>query len=71
MMTLQEAFDKLPHGDRICELYGECTCGRDEAIAVIKEHLNAAGKQINDVCITCEACGKYHSVFIPCPDLGG
>ncbi len=34
----------LPHADRICELYGECTCGRDEiinkVIALLEEKRN-------------------------------
>lgn len=38
---LKQAFDNLPHGDRVCELYGECTCGRDENIKIIKDYLNA------------------------------
>jgi len=33
---MDELFQKLPHGDRICELYGNCSCGRDEAILNIK-----------------------------------
>jgi hypothetical protein len=39
--TLEEAFNRLPHADRICEQQGECTCGRDEAITVIRDYWNA------------------------------
>ena len=44
---LRQAFDNLPHADRICELYGECTCGRDEGIKVILEYLNATIELLN------------------------
>jgi len=37
---LLEAFENLPHGDRICELYGECNCGRDAKIATIKFYVS-------------------------------
>jgi hypothetical protein len=36
MSKLDELFQELPHGDRICKLYGICICGRDEAILNIK-----------------------------------
>jgi hypothetical protein len=27
-----ELLNELPHGDRICELFGKCDCGRDAVI---------------------------------------
>jgi hypothetical protein len=36
MSEFDEMFQALPHGDRICELYGNCTCGRDKEILNIK-----------------------------------
>jgi hypothetical protein len=40
--ALEEAFNRLPHGDRVCEQQGKCTCGRNEAIAVIRGYLKAS-----------------------------
>jgi hypothetical protein len=33
---LKKMLVNLPHGDRICELHGICTCGRDKTIAEIE-----------------------------------
>jgi len=65
-MTLDEAFEHLPHADRICEQQGECSCGRDEAITVIRDHLNAAlellairEEQIGEFLqVNCAKCGN-------------
>jgi hypothetical protein len=43
-MRLRNEIDQLlsglPHGDRICELHKECTCGRDEIIQKVLEKLS-------------------------------
>jgi hypothetical protein len=38
---IDQLLSGLPHADRICELWGECTCGRDEIIQKVLEKLQS------------------------------
>jgi hypothetical protein len=41
MSAIIKALHSLPHGDRICEQQGECTCGRDAIIEQVSAELAA------------------------------